>query len=387
MRRQTHQTTPGTRSLITTKTVYPLPKHVSAWRDRHGKLRYRHRKLGITRYFKHEIGSAEWLAEYHQFEGAGPNQRKPRHSPGSLGDLIGRYYRSQDFNSQGEVSRAKNRAIIEEFRAGRDDRPIGLITFEHIDTILAKKAKKLEAGNGRRATGGPAAAQRLRKQLRRLFEHAVRLGMIRTNPVELTARVKYKTSGFHSWAEEEIGRFRQRHPLGTKARLALEIILWTGQRRGDVHRFGPPHVRDGRIYYEQEKGGKELSLPVAPQLRAAIDAMPAVGVQTFLVTESGRPFSKAGFGNWFRDRCDEAGLKHCAAHGLRKAIARRLAENGATQKMIKSVGGWSNDREVALYTAGADQAELAKTALTALSEWELRQPAEPKMDNPNSRNG
>ena len=108
------------------------------------------------------------------------------------------------------------------------------------------------------------------------------------------------------------------------------------------------------------------------QLGAVIDALPSVGVNSFLETEHGKPFSKGGFGNWFRERCDEAGLKHCAAHGLRKAIARRLAENGATQKMIKSVGGWSNDREVAIYTAGADQAELAKTALTELAEWELR---------------
>jgi integrase len=289
-----------------------------------------------------------------------------------LGDLITRYYRSQDFNSQGEISRAKNRAIIEEFRQGRDDRPVALLTFEHIDTILAKKAQKVTAENGSKSTGGPAAAQRLRKQLRRVFEHGVRLGMIRTNPVELTARVKYKTTGFHTWTEEEIAKFRERHPLGTKARLALEIILWTGQRLGDAHRFGPAQVRDGRIHYEQEKGGKELWLPMASQLRGAIDAMPAVGVQTFLVTEFGRPFSRKGFGNWFRDRCDEAGLNHCSAHGLRKAIARRLAENGATQKMIKSVGGWSNDREVAIYTAGADQAELARAALMALAEWETK---------------
>jgi integrase len=351
---------------------FPLPRHVSAWKDRHGKLRYRHRKLGITRYFRSPIGSPEWLAEYHEYEASDRNFIKARHAPGTLGDLVTRYYRSQDFNSQGEVSQEKNRAVIEEFRQGRDDRPVALLTFEHIDTILAKKAQKVVAGDGSRATGGPAAAQRLRKQLRRLFEHAVRLGMIRTNPVELTARVKYKTAGFHTWTEEEIAQFRERHPLGTKARLALEIILWTGQRRGDAHRFGPPHVRDGRINYEQEKGGKELWLPIAPQLRAAINAMAAVGVQTFLVTEHGKPFTKGGFGNWFRDRCDEAGLKHCSAHGLRKAIARRLAENGATQKMIKSVGGWSNDREVAIYTAGADQAELARAALTSLAEWEAQ---------------
>ena len=346
---------------------FPLPKHVSAWNDRHGKLRFRHRKLGITRYFISPIGSPEWLAEYHEYEASDRSFVQARHKPGTLGDLVTRYYRSQDFNCQGEVSKAKNRAVIEEFRQGRDDRPVALLTFEHIDTILAKKAKKQLREDGK-SVGGPAAAQRLRKQLRRLFEHAVRLGMIRANPVELTARVKYKTKGFHTWTEPEITQFRERHPLGTKARLALEILLWTGQRIGDAHRFGPAPVREGRINYEQEKGGKALWLPMAPQLRAAIDAMTAVGVQTFLVTEYGKPFSKKGFGNWFRDRCDEAGLPHCTAHGLRKAIARRLAENDATHPMIKSVGGWSNDREVSLYTAAAEQAKLAKTALTALSE-------------------
>lgn len=215
----------------------------------------------ITRYFKSPIGSPEWLAEYHKYEASDRNFIKNRHAPGTLGDLITRYYRSQDFNSQGEVSQAKNRAVIEEFREGRDDRPVGLLTFEHIDTILAKKAQKVTAGDANRATGGPAAAQRLRKQLRRLFEHAVRIGMIRTNPVELTARVKYKTAGFHTWTEEEIAKFRERHPVGTKVRLALEIILWTGQRRGDAHRFGPPQFARAASTTNRRRAGRNSGCP------------------------------------------------------------------------------------------------------------------------------
>lgn len=355
---------------MTKRRGLPLPKHVSAWHDRHGKLRYRHRYQGRTRYFKAAIGTPEWLLEYQEYERGELPALTGRYPRGSIGDLVSRYYRSQDFNAQSETSRAKNRAVIEDFRVGRDDRPVALLTFEHIDVIIAKKTAKRRSEDGKRMLGGPAAAQRLRKQLRRLFEHAVRLGMVASNPVELTARVKYKSSGFHTWSEDEISRYRGRHPLGSRARLALEIMLWTGQRRGDAHRFGPSHIKDGRIHYQQEKGGKELWLPLAPQLAAAIESMAAVGLTTYLVTETGKPFSKAGFGNWFRDRCNEAGLQHCSAHGLRKAIARRLAENGASQKMIKSVGGWSNDREVATYTAAADQAKLASLALTALSSCE-----------------
>lgn len=325
------------------------------------------------------MGSPEWLAEYRSLEG-GRAPGSTRFERGTIDHLCESYYRSQDFNGQGETSQAKNRSVIEAFREGRGDRLVGQLTFEHLDAILARTARKRPSDDGKRSIGGPAAAQRLKKQLRRLFQHAVRLELIRTNPVELTAPVKYRSPGFHSWSEEEIAQFQARHPLGSKARLALEIFLWTMQRRGDGYRLGPGHVKGGRIQYTQEKTGKTLWLPMAPQLKAAIDAMPAIGLTTFLVTEAGKPFSKAGFGNWFRARCDEADLPHCAAHGLRKAGARRLAEASGTQRQIKAVGGWTNDREVQTYTAGADQARLAIDAMDRLVE------AHP-MDNPVPPNG
>ena len=294
--------------------------------------------------------------------------KSPTVSFGSLGDLISRYYRSRDFLEQSETSQAKMRSIIEHFREGRDRWPVALADFEGIDQIIAGAGKKRRSKDGKRMLGGPAAAQRLRKISMRLFRHAVRCKMIATNPVAETHPVKYRTSGFHTWTEEEIAAYQRRFALGTKGRLALEIMLWSGQRRGDAHRFGPKHFKGGRIQYTQEKGGKTLWLPIAPQLKVAIDAMPAVGLEAFLVTEFGKPFSKAGFGNWFRDRCDEVGLGHCTAHGLRKAIARRLAEAGASQRQIKAVGGWSNDAQVATYTAGADRAQLAADAFEHLAQ-------------------
>ena len=67
---------------------------------------------------------------------------------------------------------------------------------------------------------------------------------------------------------------------------------------------------------------------------------------TFLVTEFGKPYSVAGFGNRFRDWCDQAGLKHCSAHGLRKALATELANNGATAHEIMAVTGHQSLAEV-----------------------------------------
>ena len=84
---------------------------------------------------------------------------------------------------------------------------------------------------------------------------------------------------------------------------------------------------------------------------------------TFLVTEFGKPFTSAGFGNWFRDRCNEAGLPQCSAHGLRKLAATRLANAGCSTDQIKAITGHKSLSEVARYTKAADQARLARQAI------------------------
>jgi hypothetical protein len=66
----------------------------------------------------------------------------------------------------------------------------------------------------------------------------------------------------------------------------------------------------------RQKTGVPFDIPVLADLREELDLQPLSERHlTFLVTEQGKPFTAAGFGNWFRDRCDEAGLTHCAAHG------------------------------------------------------------------------
>ncbi len=112
------------------------------------------------------------------------------------------------------------------------------------------------------------------------------------------------------------------------------------------------------------KTKRGMSMMLAPDLRAAIDAMASVGITTFLITDFGKPFSKAGFGNKMREWCDEAGLPQCTAHGLRKAISRRVASTEGTQQQLKAVGGWRGDDEVTIYTESAEQERLADVALT-----------------------
>lgn len=171
------------------------------------------------------------------------------------------------------------------------------------------------------------------------------------------------------WLIEEVHQYEARHPIGTKARLALALLLFTGQRRSDVVRFGRQHVKSGWLTFTQAKNQNRkpitLSIPILPELQAVLDATPSTNMN-FLVTEFGKPFTSNGFGNRFRKWCDEAELLHVSAHGLRKAGAVIAAENGATERQLMAIFGWSTMKEAARYTRAARQKVLAASAMPLL---------------------
>ena len=105
-------------------------------------------------------------------------------------------------------------------------------------------------------------------------------------------------------------------------------------RKTDAVALGPSNMRNGRFIFTASKNDADLDIPVAPPLAATIAATPMIGVKAFLVTEYGKPFTAKGFGNWFRDRCDEAGLPQCTAHGLRKAFLRRWPRLDAARILL-----------------------------------------------------
>lgn len=366
-----------------------LPEYVTRFKDRHGKERYRFRRKGYPdRYFTAPLGTEEFREEYRRFNSKEAVQecvdetRASRTVPGSVADLLWRYISNPDRLGPTETTQKKVRRILERFTEGRETRPVKGIRFEHIDAIIAKtKAKSLDSKG--REIGGVEAARKLRKELRRMFDFAVKLEWIATNPVQLSEPIKVapsdRSTGFYSWTEDDIAQYRAKWGLGTKQRLAMELLLWTDQRKVDTIHLGPQHVRGEKFVIRQSKTGKTLVLPIAPQLRAAIKAMPACDSLCFIMTEWGRPFSVKGFGNWFRDQCDAAGLPNCTAHGLRKATMRRMAEQQMPNATMKAVSGHSKDDEVARYTQAANQERLAEGAILKLSEWEMSN-LDPKLD-------
>lgn len=342
-----------------------LDPFVSAFIDIRGKERFRFRRAGVSRYLP-PPGSPEYKAEYALATANAP--KIERAAPKSIADLVARYYRSVEFVQTGAHWQATMKASIEPFRERAGAIPVADFKPRHIERELADKLKQTVVKG--RKFGGTAAAVRLHEMLGRLFKFAVDLEWIDENPVKKVKPPKHKVKGFYGWTEADIKAFRARWPLGAKARMAMELMLWTGARRGDAHLM--PRPVNGRFVKDAAKTGKEMNLPVAPPLLAAIEAMPEseLGKDTLIVTAFGKPFSRAGFGNKMREWCDAAGLPQCTAHGLRKALATRAADRGVSQQGIKALGQWESDDEARLYTQNANKIRMAEDALMAVVAWE-----------------
>ncbi|HEX7873962.1 MAG TPA: tyrosine-type recombinase/integrase [Sphingobium sp.] len=338
-----------------------LPDGVSEYADRHGKKRYRFRKTGfLTHHFKSLPGSVEFMTEYAEATQARVEAGKGGREAarGTINDLCARYYETPTWRSMAPTSQKTYRGIIERFREKHGAKPVAAVTTGHLDAILGKMQDT------------PAAANNLRKVLKRLFRLAVKLGLRRDNPAVETDSFKTGT-GFHTWTEEEIEQYRERHPLGTKARLAMELLLNTAARRCNVASLQRSQLRKGKFHIQHVKGNDETAVPIFRETQAAIEAMPVAGLDYFIVTEFGKPFTAPGFGNWFRERCNEAGLHHCSAHGLRKAMSRRLAEAGSSDAQGRSFTGQKKNATFAHYAAKANRERLAEDALANLENKNL----------------
>jgi integrase len=359
-------------------------RYVNAFRDRHGRLRHYFRRPGCKSVALPGLpGSVEFMQAY-QFALAGESPQvqlgAARTLPGTVNALVVAYLdcsptSTSPFKILAAETRRTRRNILENFREAHGDkrvfrteangRHVMLLAREHMQRIVNEKADT------------PFAQRNFLNTLRAMFNWAVAEGRVPENPTLGVTRQQIKSTGYRTWSEGDIEQYKRTHPLGTMARLAIELLLATAARRGDVVKFGPQHVEDGTITFEQHKkdGAEEalVIIPLHPDFGAALAAMPPSNVvrltPTFLTTSFGMPFAVAGFGNWFRDRCNEAGLpKGISAHGLRKATARRLADLGCTAHQIAAVTGHATLAEVQRYTKAADRKRLAREAIKKLIE-------------------
>jgi integrase len=261
--------------------------YVNAFRDRHGKLRHVFRRRGFKKIPLPGLpGSEEFMAAYQAalagFEGkleVGASRTKP----GTVNAAIIGYYTSLAFRSLAPSTQRKRRLILEKFREAYGERGIATLP----QGFLVKTLGKLK----------PFAARNLLKTLRGLLEFAVAEGFRADNPTQGLRLPKVKSRGIHTWTEEEINQFEQHFPSGTRARLALALLLGTAQRRSDVVRMGKQHIRGGMIRVRQEKTGSSLEIPIGAELARELEGVQSL---TFMLTARGKAFTAGTFGDWLK---------------------------------------------------------------------------------------
>jgi integrase len=279
---------------------------------------------------------------------------QPRAEAGSFAALAASWYRSHSFRGLAPSSQATYRRLLERFLTDFGSLQFNTVRPKHLNQILE------------RGQATPAQMNALLNVLRKVLKHAVKMEWIEENPASLVERLGYKKQPHPTWSEDHIAAFEAHWQPGTRARLALALLLYTGQRRSDVIRMGPQHIRGGCLHVRQQKTGKELDIPIHPTLAEVLATCPSAHL-AFLVTESRRPFASGNaFYNWFVDCARRAGIPAgLSPHGLRKATCCRLAEARCSAHQIASITGLSL-KMVEHYTKEVNQKLLAEETVPHL---------------------
>lgn len=207
-------------------------------------------------------GSPEFVAEYHAAIAGEEAPKKGTPSAGTLAWLIKRYHDSSAWAGLSLATRRKYELILKKVTETAGEKPYAALSRKHIvEGRERRKATLFQANN-------------FLKAMRGLFRWALDADLVKADPTEGVASLRVKTEGFHAWTENEIEAFEARWPVGTRERLAFDVLLYSGLRRGDAVRVGRPHVRNGVFSITTEKTGETIVAPLLPVLKRTLDAGP-----------------------------------------------------------------------------------------------------------------
>lgn len=334
----------------------PRPPHLHRQVSRHGKVVWYVRVGKGKRVRVADFGSPDFQEQY---EAAVAGKRAPKKGePGvaTLAWLVARYRETTAWSALSAATRRQRENIFKGVLALSGNEPYGKIN----------EASILAGRESRAAT--PSQARNFLDAMRGLFRWAKKAKHVKTDPTaEVENPPRRKGDGFTPWTESQVAAYEQRWPVGTRQRVWLDVLLYTGLRRGDAVRLGRQLIRDGvaALRTEKSQGAITVTLPILPVLQATLDAGPC-GDLTFICGESGKPLTKESFGNLFKDACVAAGVPG-SAHGVRKIAATTAANNGATVAQLEAIFGWRGGTMASLYTRGADRVRLAKEAMGKLA--------------------
>jgi integrase len=341
----------------------PRPPHLHRQVTRHGRTVW-YVRIGKGRRvrLRSQFGSPEFSAEYQgALNGAPQRPQRSQATTGTLAWLWDRYRETGKWiNELSSATKRQRENIMKHVLEQSAEKPYALITTAHIVDGRERRVRT------------PAQARNFLDLMRGLFGWAKEAGHVKTDPtIGVSNPPRKKGPGFKAWTEADVENYYRRWPVGTHERIWLDVLLYSGLRRGDACRYGKQHVRNGIGKMRLEKGGEqiEVTLPILPVLAETLAAGPC-GDLTFIVGKHGRPLTKESFGNTFKEACVAAGIIDKSAHGVRKIAATTAANNGATVSQLKALFGWQSDSMPALYTRAADRERLAREAAHKLANAE-----------------
>lgn len=346
----------------------PRPPHLHRETSRHGKTVWvvRIGKGPRTR-LRAPYGSVEFNAEYQAaISGKPPPGAPALVRTSSLQWLWDSYRETGAWSGLAPATRRQRENIMKHVLDRDGTKPYAAVRSDHLTAGLDRRAKT------------PSAARNFLDTMKGLFGWAKDRGHIKVDPtMGVTPPKRKKGKGFPAWTRDDVEAYRRKWPLGTRQRVWLDVILYTGPRRGDAAMIGRQHEKDVRnpdgstsrvIEFRTEKSGETITvtLPILPVLQRTLEIGPT-GDLTWICGARGLPFIKESFGNAFSEAARAAGIKK-SAHGVRKIAATIAAENGATAHQLMAIFGWTNIRQAENYTREAARARLAAQAVTTLDE-------------------
>lgn len=324
-----------------------LPLNVYKEKTRHGAIVFYFRKGKGGRIRLHGVpGSKEFKAAYEAaLRGTTVEAESPPANKQSLKWLVSSYMNSAKWASLSIATRKQQSIFYAKMAELSGAVPFRSIKSRDIRAVLEKRKHT------------PSLANNFLKAMNGLFTWAVsNMEDFEVNPCAGVERLKVKTEGFPAWTMQDVELFCSRWTIGTRPRLAMELLLHSGLRRSDIVTAGRQHL-NGRVFsMRTQKTGAVITIEFPESLVEIINAT-QTGDLHFVANELGSPFTVESFGNWFRDQCRAAKVDK-RAHGLRKLSATLAADAGATTHELMAQYGWSNTQQAEIYTKGADRARL-----------------------------
>jgi integrase len=333
-------------------------RYVHSFVDKTGRVRFYFRHHGKRWPLPGQPGSAEFAACYDELRQEHVIARPASNvafGPNTLGSVIEKYLGSEDFKSKAHNTRRQYHRILDRLKeiAGR-----GLI----ID-LQEQHVRKIRE----RFLPATFAADESVMLLSMLWvfakEHlAMQLGPNPTTDIRKLHKQKWE---HEPWPEAVIEKFEAEARPKPNAALALRLLLYTGQRAGDVAGMKWERYDGNGIQVRQQKTSEPLWIPCYWRLKDALEQAERKS-EFILTTQNGSGYSAGGFCNMIAEATAQIGHKEYTAHGLRKNAAIALIEAGCEVPLVMAILGHKTWKMAMHYAQRREQKKLAQQAIEKL---------------------